>query len=265
MTAVPETSNELPVDDLPETEERRRAEATKARDDEFRRLVDATILSANRALEQSPHRCAGECGARTLRTGDRCTTCSDVLRLAKEREQRLIATRIPARLRWATFDAHELTLRVKDAGSIAKARAAATKGLDRLVLQGPAGVGKSVLATCVVRQLQDVIGQYCDTKFFDGFELAIARAHSGLGKEAPDVAAALAARVLAFDDIGAGKAGHHDATADVVFARHAAERPTVYTTGFSVDELRAKYGDGICRRIFEHAVVINMGATRSGK
>jgi hypothetical protein len=47
----------------------------------------------------------------------------------------------------------------------------------------------------------------------------------------------------------------------IVRHRHHAERPTIYTTPHSADVLAAKYGDGVARRIFEGAVVINLGGS----
>jgi DNA replication protein DnaC len=244
--------------------ELRRAERDRARSDGQKLELKEMIANGLRALEESPHRCSAGCGEHMLRPDSLCGACDAKRRAIEEQKANLIATRIPKRLRWATFDAPELGQRVKDQAAIAKVKTAAIKGLDRLVLQGPAGVGKSVLATCALRQIMGEHGQYAG-RFFDGFEISIARAHSGLGDEAPDVASAMGAGILAFDDVGSGKNSSHDATADVIFRRHADERPTVYTTGFSLEELRGKYGDGICRRIFENAIVIDMGATRSGK
>ena len=229
------------------------------------RTLQGALDASRRAYETTPHRCRSGCGERVLREAALCEACDEERRVVQDQHDRLVAMRIPSRLRWATFGAPELPVRVKYPGAIEQARAAAHAGIDRIVLQGRAGAGKSVLAVCILRQIAREVGRYCSAKFFDGYEIAVARTKSPLGAEAEGVAQAIRAEVLVFDEVGSGKITAHDATPDVVFRRHAEQRPTIYTTPFSVDEIAEKYGDGICRRIFERATVIRVGPERDGE
>jgi DNA replication protein DnaC len=218
------------------------------------------IESMQRSLEASPHRCRGGCGEHMMRPNILCGACDDKLRAAAQQAKRLASLKIPSRLGWATFDVPDLRKHVLDSDAIAKAKdAAADTRIDRIVLQGTAGSGKSVLAACILRRLFDEDRAGYSPVFFDGFRLAVARAHSQLGNEAEDVTEAMEASVLVFDDLGAGKVTAHDATPDVVFRRHADELPTIYTIGFPREDVRAKFGDGVYRRIYESAIVIQVG------
>ena len=211
-------------------------------------------------VESSPHRCAGGCGSKMLREGSWCSACDDRRRAEDERRQRDGATThtIPTRYRWCRFDAPELVQRVRDAAAIERAKAAVDA--ERVAFLGAAGIGKTVLGTCLLRAMASKLGT--SGRFTDAYVLNLARAHASLGEEAAPVENALHADVLLLDDLGAEKACAQSAIGDVLHARHAAMRRTIVTTGFSVDGIRAKYGDGVARRVFESATVIELSGVR---
>lgn len=212
--------------------------------------------------------------ARGQSQGPVCPACTErhcadeEAREAAERRRRIedaVVKDVPERYKWATFEAlaalpaDERARRVKDPTGIQ--RAIAASGSTRVVLSGPAGSGKTLLAMCLVRVWAKQKGR--SIAVVDGYELASARARASLGEEAPAVVRALRAGMLVLDDLGA-KVGNpqFDATSDVIHDRHKSEMMTVVTTGFSVVDLKAKYGDGIARRLFEDAAHIELRPTR---
>jgi DNA replication protein DnaC len=181
--------------------------------------------------------------------------------LREHRERRRldqIIESVPERLRWARLDAPELGPRVKDPRAVLKLRTALAANVDRLLLLGPAGIGKTSLATATLVEIarrRDVSGL-----FVDAYELAVARQHHALGSEAPLVARAMAADVLVLDDLGAERAIPSSPVGEVIHKRHATMRATVVTSGFGLDALEQRYGGGIFRRLTEDAEVIEMRA-----
>ncbi len=119
----------------------------------------------------------GKCG--------KCIDCERARQEAEERRRDCIRRTHetkPEFYKWATFDALdglpdvERRRRVKDPSGIAKAKAALES--TRILLVGDAGVGKTVLATCVLGVWSE---RGIRGLFVDGYQLATARAHSGLG------------------------------------------------------------------------------------
>ena len=205
--------------------------------------------------------CAG-CGAPTPKRTGTCSECRErqaKLWALEEQGRRVGAVRasIPRRYAWVSFEAPELLERLRDHAAIAAAGARATLDLDRLILTGPAGAGKTVLACCTLVRLAELgrVGLFVEAR-----TLAIARAQTALGREAPEVAAALGAEVLVLDDLSADRPSMHSALADVIHARHAECRPTIVTSGFTDRELAAAYGEGIARRLFEHGAEVPVSA-----
>jgi DNA replication protein DnaC len=163
---------------------------------------------------------------------------------------------IPKRYQWATFDAPELSQRVRDLSAIPLVRAWAASDSDRLFLIGVAGVGKTVLATCALRaraDLRDTTGL-----FVDAFTLAKARTASELGREPAAISWAVESHVVVLDDLGAEPKFASSAVPEVLHQRHAGQGITIVTSGFSIADLDARYGSGIVRRLTEHATVIQL-------
>ena len=65
--------------------------------------------------------------------------------------------------------------------------------------------------------------------------------------------------MVLLDDIGSERDTAANALPDVVFERHAEDRPLWVTTGLSKEQLVARYGEGIVGRLFERSSVIRMG------
>jgi DNA replication protein DnaC len=142
-----------------------------------------------------------------------------------------------------------------------------------VVIVGAAGAGKTSLATALLvdrvnRSLALTPKRSPDSSsrrspvglFTNTFEIAKARREHRLGDgEAHTVALAISARILLLDELGSESDGNNTAVAELIHARHEQDRPTIFTTPFTAQQLAARYGDGIARRVFENAVVIRLG------
>lgn len=174
---------------------------------------------------------------------------------ASERTEDTIAA-IPKRFRWATLGASALALRVSPPTAVQLAEDALGRKFA-MVLTGGAGNGKTSLGCALVRRmakLTGLVGHYADC-----IELAYARKMHPLGKgEAPEVLAAMQAGVLFLDELGA-ETGVDQTIEQIIRARHNHERPTIYGTPHSAASLTGRYGDGVARRVYEGATIIELG------
>lgn len=193
------------------------------------------------------------CGELTL--GPECFECVRKRERANEAARELEAT-IPEMFKWARFGAAEVTKRVRRPGSVSLARA--STGLTRVVLTGAPGVGKTVLSVAMAREWVKEKAQ--PATFVLTTDLATARMKTPFGREAELVDASLRTPLLVLDDLGSDQPVNTSAVGEVVFKRHAESRPTWITTWMSPDEVAARYGAGISRRVFEGVRIIHCGA-----
>lgn len=166
--------------------------------------------------------------------------------------------RIPEAFFEATFEADWL---VKLVGAENVERASKV-GYQRAAFIGPPGAGKTSLCAAMFRA---AIGRTKRPRWYrwtSGHGLAKARASAELGDEAPLVQQALEADLLVIDELGGEQERYASAVAEVVYERHAANRPTWVTTGVSPKVIADRYGGGIARRIFEGAEVFRLGGKR---
>lgn len=228
-------------------------EESQRRIDETRRALDV--------LTRGPLRCWG-CPAPVERPGY-CTACTKIRHEEEQAERRAQTLRtVPRRYQWATgLDVPALTARVTPASAIATARAATAA--QSVVLVGPTGAGKTSLAVAL---LMGRITQRHGGFFVDSRELVRARTEHRLrdGGEAELVEHARGADLLLLDELGAerGVGLAEDVVGELVHERHAHERPTIFCTPFLSSAIKAKYGDGIARRIYERATVIPLGTAK---
>ena len=144
---------------------------------------------------------------------------------------------VPAAYRWAKFGAPELEARTGGAASWALGESIWRE--PKVLLYGAASAGKTSLAVACVRRW---VAEYArPAGFFHAYALGVARIQHPAGHGEPEMSGS--------------------AVPDVMFTRHAEDRPLWVTTGLTRDQLVVRYGTGIVRRLFERAKVINLGGT----
>lgn len=224
--------------------------------------------------------CNDRCGARSqagvafgrerLRSRWRCGACENARTMAS-REAYLADA-------WASIPERYLpTFETSFAGTVASTVMAEPRGAARnVVLVGPAGAGKTVLACGYLatwldahRETGDREGNPGGALFVSAYRLARARQEHRLGGgEAPLVSAALRASTLVLDDVGSEPEVRDSAVPEVLYERHGESRRTILTTWMrpaaSGDDrtptVAGRYGDGIARRIFQGALILNLPA-----
>ena len=129
-----------------------------------------------------------------------------------------------------------------------------------LTLQGETGAGKTSAANYAAISIIAAAAGAGDVLFINAFDLGLARRNSPLGEEADLVKNAIAARVLVLDDVGSEPATQAEAMAYVVSKRHEAGDylRTILTTWMTADELVARYGAGVARRMLDRATVVTL-------
>jgi DNA replication protein DnaC len=90
--------------------------------------------------------------------------------------------------------------------------------------------------------------------FLAAVDLGVARQQHGLGEgESPVVGQAMTAPMLVFDDLGQEAQDGTPVVAHVIQRRYDRVRPTIATTGLTVEQLVSRYGAGVARRLIETA------------
>ena len=180
-----------------------------------------------------------------------CLPCEEAARVA--RDARLATTAsIPSRFAWASsLDAPELARRV-DVAALEQARAIELERLDRATLLGPAGAGKTALAVAMASTWSRATAR---PAFFVGaVDVGVARQEHGLGEGAPRILRdAGAAPLLVLDDLGQELESGAATVAHVVQRRYDDAKPTLTTSGLTVEQLVSRYGAGVARRLLETA------------
>jgi len=165
--------------------------------------------------------------------------------------RRKLAVDISGWMGSAPFDELELAVRVP-------AFLALTKNYDArcsALLAGPTGIGKSTAAALMSRRRIEQV--HADKEIGYAFtwvtalDLTAAIQRHPLGKGRPDVLeSATEARLLVLDDLGQEK-DTQNVLMELLNARYAAQQPTITTTGLTPDELQARYGVALYRRLTE--------------
>lgn len=212
--------------------------------------------------EPTERECSGGCGVKILAPCKVwCKACLARVELAESRRaargQIGAALRsIPREWQWATFYAPELPIRLArsnpDLEFIRERTPVNCRG--GFTILGPAGCGKTSIACALLRR-------FLDADSVDVTERIRSRFASS--REVPDLQPDPArdlrsVPVLVLDDVGAeiDTATGRSAISDLLAYRHAWELPTIVTTWLNHTAIATRYGDGIARRLFEHALEI---------
>jgi DNA replication protein DnaC len=195
------------------------------------------------------HACPA-CGAPSTRPRP-CLACDDARRAAREAKAATAAS-IPARFAWARgLDAPDLSARV-DVAALEQARALDLGRLDRVTLLGPATAGKTSLAVAIASAWIGVHAR--PAVFVAAVDLGLARQQHGLGDGEPRIVRhAMSAALLLLDDVGQEAEFGSPAVAHAIQSRYDRVKPTLATSGLTVEQLVSRYGAGVGRRLVETA------------
>ena len=167
---------------------------------------------------------------------------------------------VPPAYAWAHLDAPELSGRVY-VPAIGIAKNAYLE--PRVCLTGATRAGKTSLAVAMLRAW--VEHQERVAMFIPAHRLGVARIQHPAGHgEAELVEKAIETPLVLLDDIGSERDFPTNPIADVIFERHAQDRPTWVTTGLPRSALVARYGAGVVARLFERSRVIHVGPPAPG-
>jgi DNA replication protein DnaC len=168
-----------------------------------------------------------------------------------------LARSIPPVYRWASFVAPELAERVATPGAIAHARRICLS--PRVCLMGASRVGKTSLAVAMLRRW--VSEHVRPAEFIAVHRLGFARIQHAAGHGEPEIVErAMRAPLALLDDVGSERDTGTNPVPDIVFERHAAQRPTWVTTGLTREQLVARYGTGTVSRLFDQTKVLRLGS-----
>jgi DNA replication protein DnaC len=167
---------------------------------------------------------------------------------------------LPQAYKWARFHVPELTARIGPAA--ARAEHDAIWRHPKLVFAGTSGAGKTSLAVACLRRW--VRQEARPAVFVHAYALGAARIQHAAGHGEPEIVdRAMKCPMVLLDDLGGEREMAGSAVPDVIFVRHAADRPLWVTTGFTHGQLVKRYGTGIVRRLTERAKVIQLGPPRA--
>lgn len=164
---------------------------------------------------------------------------------------------VPAAFAWSSFASPLLAQRCAG-GAQAIQRARECASASRVILVGASGTGKTSLAVAMLRLW--VEDQRIPAHFALATDLASARTRATMGREAQEVTEATNSPLLLLDDLGTDGDVPRSAVTEVIFKRHAEQRPIWVTTWLDPDKAAAKYGEGIARRLYEGAKIIDCSA-----
>jgi DNA replication protein DnaC len=161
------------------------------------------------------------------------------------------------------LDAPELSAHV-DGAALDHARAMHLIRLDRATLLGPAAAGKTSLAVAIAHAWARVHAR--PAVFLAAVDLGVARQQHGLGDGDPRIVRdAMNAPLLVLDDLGQEAEFGSPVVAHVIQHRYDRVRPTIATSGLTVEQLVSRYGAGVARRLIETAggaVVLQLRSRR---
>jgi hypothetical protein len=92
----------------------------------------------------------------------------------------------------------------------------------------------------------------------------VARIQHLAGHGEPEIVeSAMKVPLALLDDVGSERDTSGNALPDVIFERHAEDRPLWVTTGLTRPQLITRYGAGIVGRLFERSVVLQVGPAQA--
>lgn len=191
------------------------------------------------------------CGVEIPWPSSICEPCA--AKRAYRRRVDAVMRSVPQAFQWCRFGEPDLAKRVANGTAIRQARA--LRDAHRVVFVGAAGTGKTCLAVAMMRDRAETSRDTSCT-FVGSWQLGTARARAE-DSEPHMVNKALRTDLLLLDDLGSERNIPSNPIPDVLFERHAQDKATWITTWMQPEDVRQRYGDGIARRVFERAAIID--------
>jgi len=158
---------------------------------------------------------------------------------------------------WARFSAPELAERVPEPAAVAAGRELCRQ-TTRICLIGAARAGKTSLAVAMLRRRVSQSG--IPAAFLPAYKLGVARLQHAAAHGEPEIVdRAMTMPLVLLDDLGCERDLAMSPIPDIIFERHAANRPTWVTTGLTSQQLVKRYGTGVVGRVFDRAKIIQLG------
>lgn len=276
---------------------RERLSLDEARDGLQPILAQIAKLAGAPAPQNLVWRCAGGCGAEVQRRGHYCAPCAErdvgVLRAYKLRDAYESVARAGAAVRYAesldwcragTTQYAESTARalaaarqLDDGGAAARivAEAAWKRSVGNLVIVGPKRIGKTKTAIAIAHRVLDAArdGQLdaagfkfaTRLRFVSCLKLGRARAETKLGGAPELVTLAERASLLILNEVGYEE--DVSAMRDLIDDRYEDRgRPTIITSGRTIEELADRYGANTIDRLVERrGMIIDLHPRSAGK
>lgn len=218
--------------------------------------IQAEIDAHNKAMAEHREACREDVCMQCGRVPER--SHEDRMKAIDAVGRATVLARIPSAFAEATFDADWLA-KLVGAETVERAR---RHGNRSAAFIGPPGAGKTSLVAAMFRAAVETSKRPRWFRWTSAYALAKARASAALGDEAPLVQQAFEADLLVIDELGGEQDRHATAVAEVIYERHAENRPMWITTGVAPKVIADRYGGGIARRVFEGAEVFRLGGKR---
>ncbi len=140
--------------------------------------------------------------------------------------------------------------------------AIAAIGAPMVVLVGPGGSGKSMLAAAILGTIMaraldgdaEAGTRIVGAQWLGAPHLARARQATRLGDEPEIIHLAMVATIVVIDDLGIEVADPSGALTEIVWTRSEEGKHTIVTTGRPRAQLLERYGDGVLRRLIDSNV-----------
>lgn len=170
----------------------------------------------------------------------------------KARQLELTVRNALSRIAWAWTDDRDVYERAVGVPNLRAIGERWTPERGSLLVLGTTGSGKSASVARALRRLVRAAASESDSvlgvMWTSAADLAHARRRHRIGSgEAPLIEAAIEAPILVVDELGVEPAS--EAIFELYDARYRRAVPTLTTSGMSREQLVARYGDGLVRRM----------------
>lgn len=234
------------------------------RGDDFNATIRSVIGFDPAHAVITDRQCEGKCGTVLRAPGVVwCKACLAREESASARRVESIQLRpalesIPVSWRWARLDSDLLRDRVRGGERVIRHATRGRPWPRGATIVGAGGAGKTSLACAMFCEWSHCVTLALDDRVAGRF-VSARMVPQTRDRFAEDYFRFMRAPMLVLDDVGAegDTPTARAAVADLISERHSWDRPTIVTTWHNAASITSRYGDGIARRMFELALVID--------